>query len=102
MKYSERIKKHFAEAREKNLKPIDFLRYLKSRREGDYLIKVSKNSSYWCGEGNSYLHMNSFHNGFSAYSCRSDAAWFKKEELKEILDKIGKGFMVVKKSKNGF
>ena len=103
MKYSDRIKQHFEEARAQSLKPVEFCRYLRSRREGDYLIKVSKNSRYWCGENTQYLHMDSFftdQGGWCAYSRRSQAAWFKKEELKEILDRIGKGFMVVKKSKN--
>lgn len=101
MKYSERIEQHFAEARKLNLEPVAFLKYLKSRREGDYLLKVSKNSRYWCGEDSLYLHMDSFHRGWSSYSRRANAAWFKQEELKEILDKIGKGFKLVKRSKNG-
>ena len=102
MKYSERIEQYFTEARKLNLEPVAFLKYLKSRREGDYLIKFSKNREYSYGADNKYLHMDSFHNGWCLYSRRSQAAWFKKEELKEILDKIGKGFIVVKKSKNGY
>jgi len=102
MKYTERIEQHFAEARFQDLKPMEFRRYLRNRREGDYLIKVSKNSEYSYGADNKYLHMDSFHNGWCSYSRRSQAAWFKKEELKEILDNIGKGFIVVKKSKNGY
>lgn len=102
MKYSERIKQDFDTVKSLELKTAH-TRYeaLKSRRQGEYLIKVSRNNK-WHGLGVDYIQADSFLGYGVAFGRRSDAAWFKKEELKEILDKIGKGFMVVKKSKNGY
>lgn len=72
---------------------------IKSLREGDYLVKVSK-SNKWSGMGVDYIQFDYGLHGSVALGRRRDAAWFTKEEAHEFIKCVKKGFKVVKLSKN--
>lgn len=71
--------------------------YLKSIREGDYLIKVSKhNRLNWCGMDKQYIDYTYLQSGWFALSCRKNAQWFSGLEAQEFI-RGKKGFHIVKK-----
>lgn len=71
---------------------------LKDSREGEYLIKQTGD---WAGYSHSYVQYDySPDSGWFATGRRSEAAWFKREELPEILPHFKRGFKLVKLSKN--
>ena len=70
-------------------------RVLKNNREGEYLIK----QCYVMG-GLYVQYDYSPDRGWCAAGRRQDAAWFKREELPEILPHFPRGFKLVKLSKN--
>jgi hypothetical protein len=73
--------------------------FLKSKREGDYLIKVSKNNKHdWCGNDQQYIDYTYIQPGWFALSKRSNAQWFTSKETHEFM-KNKKGFCVVKRNK---
>lgn len=78
----------------------DVLRYnnklSRETRQGEYLIKMQIFS--YSGSECSYISHNYLDT--LTLSSRRNAAWFKREELPEVLARLGKGFKVVKKSKN--
>lgn len=101
--YIERIQKVREEFKAARLTPEypknDFDRvtfnceFLKSKREGEYLIKTSK-SNCW-SEDTQYIDF-SFMNKWFAFSRRSEAQWFSAKEAHEFLFKR-KGFKMVKR-----
>lgn len=86
--------------RKSNQSTNEYCKLLKACREGDYLVKVSKNNN-WSGMGCDYVQFDyGLHNGGVAFGRRSEAAWFTKEEASEFVKWAGKGFKFVKLSKN--
>ena len=70
-------------------------KFLKDRREGEYLIKIGKNNKYnWCGEDQQYIDFTYNRSGYFSLSNRDNAQWFKKEEISGW---VMKGFVVVKR-----
>lgn len=64
------------------------------------MIKAAKNGPYYCGEDNLYLSILSFIGGLE-FARRNKAAWFKREELPEVIARLGnlRGFKLVKITK---
>jgi len=67
---------------------------LKDNRVGEYIIKQMNGLDYYV------QYDYSPDRSWFATGKRSDAAWFKREELPEILPRFRKGFKLVKLSKN--
>jgi len=100
MKYTERTKPQLEEINKLGL-PTSYDRFevLKSKRDGEYLIKLGKSHPYF-GTGNSYILVDSFLGYGIVLGSRRDAAWFKRDELAEIYPKLGKGYRTVKRNKS--
>lgn len=58
------------------------IRKLLESRSGEYLIKST--DKYLCLAGIGYVHCTSRGNGWIGKGTRKEAAWFTKEEIKEI------------------
>jgi len=76
-----------------------FCERTKACRQGDYLIKCTKNNP-WYGLGVDYINFTYGLNGIMSLGRRCEAAWFLKEEAVEFLKILGKGWKMVKLSKN--
>lgn len=66
----------------------------KASRRGEFLIK--KTDKWQCGAGIGYLDHSYRDDGWGAWSTRKNAAWFTKEEIKEIT-KNWRGIKIVRK-----
>ena len=66
----------------------------KSSRKGEYLIK--KIDKFECLHGIGYVHHGFRDDGWAEWTTRENAAWFTKEEAKEIT-KNWRGIKIVKK-----
>ena len=72
---------------------------LRDSREGDYLIKVSRNNVLnFCGEDQQYIDYTYIRHGWFALGSRKDAQWFTGVEAYEWL-KGKKGFTIVKRKR---
>jgi hypothetical protein len=71
--------------------------FLKSSRQGQYLIKVNKNNlRNWCGESEQYIDYTYLQRGWFALSTRKEAQWFFAHEAHEFVS-CRKGFHMVKR-----
>ena len=67
---------------------------MRNSREGDYVIQVK--DGYWDQlETNRYISCD-YMRGSMSFGTRAQAACFKKEEIKEVLSRIGPRFKVTK------
>lgn len=97
MKYLNRFQPRFEEC--KKFPTVNQrVKYCLSKREGEYLIKAAKNGPHYCGQSNLYLCIGTFLYGLE-FGRRKSAAWFKKEELTEVIARLNnlKGFQLVKR-----
>ena len=92
------LTEHVRNNKPENISVSEYCKLIKDCREGDYLIKVSKNSE-WGGLGCDYVQFDYGLHSSLAFGRRSGAAWFTKDEASEFIKNL-KGFTIVKLSKN--
>lgn len=96
-KYESRMQKAWEQVKHSN-SPSQNREILLNARDGDCLIKTVENDMCWLGAG--YVDFSyKPSSGWFATSTRRNGLWCSKEEGKEILNKLGKGYKMVKKSK---
>ena len=79
-------------------KVVHNCRFLLFQREGEYLIKVSRNNKRcYCGDDQMYVDFT-YTGDWFALSNRKEAQWFSGKEAHELITtKFRKGFSIVKK-----
>jgi len=65
-------------------------REMQEGREGDFMIQMRHHQQIgWRGCEQQYIDYSYADGGWYALGCRRHAAWFKREELKEVLQRLG-------------
>lgn len=93
--YQQRMTSVWAQMKREGLGHVSHnVRLSLASRQGQYLIK--KTNKWECRAGIGYLDHSYRANGWGSWSKRSEAAWFTKEEIKEIT-KGWRGIKIVKR-----
>ena len=101
--FKKRIIKLLDEATDFSGPPNEKHKIALSLREGDYVIKMTKNHPWFMGKGGrNYLDVSCYFDGWLTSGARKTAQWFHKHELKDVIKHFngGKGYQIVKLSKN--